>query len=86
MSTDLAKQPHLVVPTDVTRAHFGSTVTITIQLQGADPDDAAAFVNTVPGPGQELKYTVTVERFPGDRQHRHSCAQPDRRPRGDHRL
>ena len=65
LSTDLAKQPHLVVPTDVTRAHFGSTVTITIQLQGADPDDTAAFVNTVPGPGQELKYTVTVERFPG---------------------
>ena len=65
MSTDLAKQPQLVVPTDVTRAHFGSTVTITIQLQGADPDDASAFVNTVPG-AAELKYTVTVERFPSE--------------------
>ena len=64
MSTDLAKQPHLVVPTDVTRAHFGSTVTVTIQLQGADPDDAAEFVNTVPG-AAELKYTVTVARYAG---------------------
>ena len=66
MSTDLPKQPHLAVPTDVTRAHFGSIVTITIQLQGADPDDAAAFVNTVPAAGQDPpKYTVTVARFPG---------------------
>ena len=66
MSTDLPKQPHLAVPTDVTRAHFGSTVTITIQLQGADPDDAAAFVNTVPTAGQDPpKYTVTVTRYTG---------------------
>ena len=67
MSTDLAKQPHLVVPTDVTRAHFGSTVTVTIHLQGVDPDDATAFVNTIPTAGQDPpKYTVTVERFPGE--------------------
>ncbi len=66
MSTDLPKQPHLVAPTDVTRAHFGSTVTVTIQLQGADPDNADEFVNTVPGAGEELKYAVTVERFPGE--------------------
>ena len=65
MSTDLPKQPHLVAPTDVERALFGSTVTVTIQLQGADPDDAGEFVNTVPGAGQELKYTVSVARFPG---------------------
>ena len=65
LSTDLAKQPHLVTPTDVTRAHFGSTVTVTLQLQGADPDDASAFVNTVPGAGEELKYTVTVARYSG---------------------
>ncbi len=65
MSTDLAKQPHLPAPTDVERAHFGSTVTVTIQLQGADPDDSPGFVNTVPGAGQELKYTVTVARYSG---------------------
>ena len=85
LSTDLDKQPHLVVPTDVTRAHFGSTVTVTIQLQGADPDDAAAFVNTVPGPGQELKYMVTVARHEGTEQHRHA-AQQYRPPRGDRRC
>ena len=66
MSTDLPKQPHLPVPTDVTRAHFGSTVTITIQLQGADPDDSSAFVNTVPTAGEDPpKYSVTVTRYAG---------------------
>ncbi len=64
MSTDLPTQPHLVAPTPVGRALFGSTVTVTVQLQGADPDDASAFVNTVPAAGQELKYTVSVSRFP----------------------
>ncbi len=67
LSTDLPKQPNAATPTDVTRAKFGATVTITIQLQG-DPDGSGPLgnVNTVPTAGQDPpKYTVAVRRFDG---------------------
>ena len=68
ISTDLPKQPGVSPPVDVTRVHFGTTVTFTIQLQG-DPDSDANTPNNVnvgPPSGNPTKYTVTLESFNGD--------------------
>ena len=65
ISTDLAKQPS---KEDVMRAHFGTTVTFTIQLQG-DPDMNDATDNNVnvgPPEGDPTTYTVVKETFNGD--------------------
>ena len=65
-STDLAKDPNSATPMDVTRAHFGTDVTVTIQLQG-DPDASGpkGFIDTVPTDGTSPEYTVIVQTFQG---------------------
>ncbi len=68
ISTDLPNQPIALTPTDVPRAHFGNTVTVTIQLQGNEGNDTSApLVNTVPEAGSNpLKYRVVKVTFNGD--------------------
>ncbi len=57
VSTDVTKQPGVTPPTDVTRVHFGTTVTVTLQLKGAAPDRKDAD----PPAGDPTKYNVLVE-------------------------
>jgi hypothetical protein len=57
-STDLAKQPGVNPPTDVTRVHFGTTVTVTLQLKGGEATDLK---DANPLPGDPTKYNVRVE-------------------------
>ena len=61
VTTDLVKPD---TRTDVMRAHFGSTVTVTIQLQG-DPDTSGPkdSVNVGPPSGDPTEYTVVTEIF-----------------------
>ena len=61
VSTDLAKQPGVTPPADVTRVHFGTTVTVTIQLKGGDPAKDAD-----PPPGDPTKYNVLIEWIGAD--------------------
>ena len=68
ISSDLAKQPGVTPPTDVEKAHFGTTVTYTIQLQG-DPDTTDADnanVDVGPPEGEPTTYSVVKETFNGD--------------------
>ena len=65
VSTDLPKQPGTM--TDVTRVHFRTVVTFTIQLQG-DPDgDTGPLPSVNVGPPEAgASYTVVVAKFNGD--------------------
>ena len=56
VSTDLAKQPGTTPPADVTRVHFGTTVTVTLQLKGGTPAKDAD-----PPAGDPTKYNVLIE-------------------------
>ena len=57
-STDLTKQPGVTPPMDVARVHFGTTVTVTLQLKGGEAGDLK---DADPPAGDPTKYNVLVE-------------------------